>query len=149
MYNPSIWSVEMSEGRRSYVGRTLIELRHNGPMHMSELGVIIGILTREPIPEPLKGDRKAFHNSKYRRLLSDDIDALNRDPEYPLCIKSDSKGVRVCTKEEAEAMERAEYREAVKKLAKCSVLRRKAGRDGQIDITGAEIEAFAREGGAA
>ena len=149
MYEQSIWSRELSEARRSYVGRTLIEMRDNGPIHMGELGVIIGILTNEPIPDAIKGDRKAFHNSKYRRLLSDDIDNLNRDPRYPMCIKSDNAGVRVCTKAEAEALERSEYREAVKKLAKCSILRRKFGRDGQITIDGDDIEAFIQEGGAA
>ena len=140
LYNPSIWSNELADGRRNYIKSILFDEKK--PMRMVTLAKILGTIADEPVPERTSKDSRIFHASRYRRVLTDDIDALNRDPKFPYAIMSDSYGVRICTHEDVERMYATERREALKKLAKCSVIARKAGLDGQITITAEEIKAF-------
>ncbi len=145
MYDPSIWSERANVGRRQYVATVLT--KWNGPgLHIRDLGEIIGEMSKEPIPPKYLADNKIFHGTRYRRLLSGDIDALNRDPNFRYSIISDTRGIRLCNRVEAERLVRMERAEAIKKLAKCSLVARKAGLDGQITITHEEINALIENG---
>ena len=139
-YNPSIWSVDHNEGRRDYVA-SVLKAYYGKPLHMKSLAKIIGDISHEPVPE--YKSNAAFHNTRYRKLLSTDIDALNFNPQFQWIIISDNLGVRICNAADAEKMFKMERKETLKKLAKLSILARKAGRDGQITITKEEIESIA------
>jgi len=141
MYNPSIWSSELAEGRRQYVASVLLNNKGRS-ISMLDLGKSIGVIAQEPVPAKYCTDSSVFHASGYRRFLSGDIDALNRDPRFPYSIISDNKGVRICNSEEMARLYKMERKEALKKLAKCSIIARKAGLDGQITVTGDEVRAF-------
>ena len=141
-YDHSIWSAEMSEGRRQYVARVLRNCSGE-PIHMTMLASIIGTIAHEPVPDEMKANKRIFHGTSYRRLLSGDIDALNSDMRYPFVIISDNKGVRLGNKAEVEQFCQAEHKEAVKKLAKVAKIARKAGLDGQtVLVTAEEIKSF-------
>ena len=140
MARNSIWSAEETLGRQQYIEGIL--RRNQSYIHMETLASTIGLICDEPLPENARG--KNFHNSSYRRTLSRDIDALNWNPDFRMQIISNSKGVKIATEKEEMTWEQKERREAIKKLAKCAVLARKAGRDGQtVLVTAEEIEAFA------
>ena len=141
MYSPSIWSADLNQGRRDYVA-SVLKTSYGKPMHMKSLAKIVGDISHEPVPD--FQTNRAFHGSKYRRILSGDIDALNRDPRFPWAIISDNDGVRLCNAADFEKLYQMERKEALKKLAKLSILARKAGRDGQITITNEEIESIVK-----
>lgn len=144
MYNPSIWSKELSGSRRSYLV-SVLRAEPKKTMHIRDLAAQIGYVTNEPIPDEALKTNSVFHATTYRRLLSGDIDALNRDPGFPFAILSDGSGVRLCGRDECEKLYNMERKEALKKLAKCSIIARKAGLDGQITVTGDEVRAFMEE----
>lgn len=140
-YNPSIWSHELNDSRRSYLGSILMQ-GNAKTYHTVDLGKTIGILAQEPIPDEYTASHKAFHNTKYRRLLSEDITALNNDPKFPCVLISNGNGIKVCTKTEYERLYKVKRRGALRNLALCSVIARKAGRNGQITITEDGINTF-------
>lgn len=142
MYNPSIWSAELSEGRRQYVA-SILKNCAGKPIHMTMLASIVGMVANEPVPDEVKTNKRMFHSTNYRRLLSGDIDALNCDMRFPFVIISDNKGVRLGNRADVEQFCKAEHKEAVKKLAKVSKIARKAGLDGQtVLVTAEEIKSF-------
>ena len=126
----SIWAPEQSDFRRKFI---VTWLRKVGkPLHLYDLATEING------GESWLGE-KTFHDSHIRRILTADIDAINRDMDIRVIIKSDNRGVRLCSKEECEKMYAAEYREAVKKLEKCRRIAEKAGLNGQMTIENREI----------
>jgi len=140
-YNPSIWSNELAEGRRQYVAYVLT-ISNGGGLYIKDLAKIICDMAHEPIPAEYLKDNKVFHGTGYRRYLSGDIDALNRDARFPFAIISDTRGVRVCTKDECKRLYAMERHEALKKLAKCERIARKANLNHQITVTKEEIISF-------
>lgn len=134
----SIWSKERSEERQNCLFWLLVEIGES--IHTEELAQRISHKYGEVIPDDCRG--KLFHNSRYRRTLSADIDAINWSDQYYCKIVSDNNGVKICNKEELERMIESERREAKKKLAKCAVLARYAGYNGQITISEDEIQSY-------
>lgn len=140
MARNSIWSREETLGRQQYIEGLLRQQKAH--IHLKDLAFALGHLVNEDLDEKYRG--RAFHNSNYRRILTRDIDELNRNPDFRLTIISDSKGVKLCSQTDLERMYRSERREALKKLAKCAKIAQKAGLDGQtVLVTAEEIEAFA------
>lgn len=138
-YKPSIWSVELNQGRRDY----LVTILQNAtkPIHLRELAIILGAAAHEPIPEDKRGNN--FHNTRYRRVITSDIRELNNDGEFPLIILTDNNGAKLCRRDEFQRLYEFKRRSALKQLAECSILARKAGSDGQtVLITADEIKSF-------
>lgn len=138
------WTKDAQAGRRSWIASYLAG--RTTPLHIKELGEIVGRTCGCPVPEDALRDNKTFHASRYRRVLSGDIDALNRDPDFPYCIISDTDGVRVCNKAECEKLYAMERTEALRKLAKCSIIARKAGLHGQMTVTADEVRSYVTRG---
>lgn len=141
MYDPSIWSNDLADGRRQYVVSVLTTW-NGGDLYIKDLAKIVGDLADEPVPAEYLKDNKVFHGTRYRRYLSGDIDALNRDARFPFAIISDTRCVRICTKDECKRLYAMERHEALKKLAKCEKIARKANLDHQITVTREEIISF-------
>lgn len=133
-HSGTIWGDDNATGRRQYI---VSYLRHaeGKPMHLYSLAQCIGEMDG-------RITKNTFHASTYRRILTADIDAINWDPDSMAIIKSDNSGVRICYKDDAAAMYEAERREAIKKLAKCERIARKAGLNRQLTITGDEIKSI-------
>ena len=77
-----------------------------------------------------------FHDSTCRRWITNDIAAINNDPDYEKVIISGALGIKLATREEFEGFLRSEYAETFKKLKYLRFLEKKAGLDGQLDIEG-------------
>lgn len=138
-YNPSIWSVELNQGRRDYL--VTILQNETKPIHLRDLAIVLGAAAHEPIPEEKRG--KNFHNTHYRRVITSDIRELNNDEKFPLMILSENSGVKLCRRNDFQRIYEKKRRSALKQLAECSILARKAGRDGQtVLITADEIKSF-------
>lgn len=142
MYNPSIWDRELGDGRRDYVAKIVLNSRDKA-IHMNLLAKSLDYATGEnnAIPDA----KTSFHNSRYRRILTSDIDEINRDMRYPLIITSINDGVKYATRDEAQHLYDMLRGKALKILAKAAIVAKKAGLDSQIDITGDEIRIFMEE----
>ena len=86
-----------------------------------------------------------FHNSRIRRMITADIEAINEDPDFPMIIISSTKAVKISTRDEFERWIRAEYAEILKKLGRARKIAKKAGLDGQVLIDGDVAVAAFRE----
>ena len=88
-----------------------------------------------------------FHDSAARHLLTKDIRTINKSEVIQKVIISNSKGVKIASREEFERYINAEFASIFRKLARTRQKARKAGLDGQMRIVlGNErdtIEAFA------
>lgn len=107
--------------------------REKGYLHMNDLAARVGDLTLEPIPPEYFVDRRKFHDSAARRVLTDDIKEISLSDDFPKTfIRTEFRGVRLCT--EAEIQKKADkQRHAAKKLLyETNVLLRKAGRREQL-----------------
>lgn len=136
-----IWSTDRSSIRREIVAEAL-KKSEGKPLFIKDLGALVGHMAGDPIPPDCLKSNKDFHSTKYRRLLSDDIDRLNRSTEFSYSIISDTNGVRICTEAECERLYAMERKEALKKLAKCAIIARKTGLNGQVSFTDEEINSF-------
>ena len=83
-----------------------------------------------------------YHNSRTRRLLTEDIAAINGRSDFEKIIVSGSRGIKLATEEEFSRFLDAELREVFRKLKRLRRLARKGGRDQQIDLEGRISEAF-------
>lgn len=88
-----------------------------------------------------------FHDSPARHMLTADIRAINKSDVIQKIIISNSKGVKIATREEFEKYISAEFAAIFRKLARTRQKAKKAGLDKQMRIVlGSErdtIEAFA------
>ena len=138
MYDPSIWDIELSMARCDYI---IAILKNAGKaIHLDMLARTLDKLVHEYHRDL---NTKNFHNSRYRRILTADIDFINRSNSYHVVIISNNNGVKIATKAECEKLLAAERKEAIKKLAKCSTIARKYSLNGQLTITEDEILTFA------
>jgi len=130
----------MQEGRRQYV---VSILRQSGePIHLDALARTLGDISHEPVPEKALRSRKVFHDSFYRRLITDDIRAINLDERFGgVFIRSSARGVCLCSRD--DLLQRAEARKkAAKKLLwETNVMLRKASMQYQIKIEEEDIGA--------
>ena len=86
-----------------------------------------------------------FHDSAGRRLITSDIQKINNDGSYDKMIIRSNRGVKIANDQEAEEFLSKQYVSAYGRLKRLGILKRKAGSNGQIAMTGdglKEIEAF-------
>lgn len=92
--------------------------------------------------------REHYHNSTARRMLSFDIEQINRSDRYDKIIMSDKRGIKLASNpQEAEAWINVELTEIFQKLARVRCMMRKLRRNQQITLEGRICEAFLQEGG--
>lgn len=113
-YEPSIWDSELDQGRRNYV-YTII-LQSTSPMKLRQLAITLSTIAKEPNHANIIRRLKNFHDSKYRRILTADIAAINASPDYSGIIVHTTNGVEIGTRLNAECFVKAQYAEAVRKL---------------------------------
>lgn len=133
-----IWSTEGTDVRRAYLITTLREAPLGADTHLMDLAIRIGERAHDSIPASWL-TQKAFHDSKFRRLITEDIRAINADPEYDgIYILTGFAGARIVSGEDLEALLRRKRAKALKILADVSRIARKTGLHGQIEIDAEE-----------
>lgn len=75
-----------------------------------------------------------YHNSQGRKILTDDIRAINNDPTVEKIIISSCKGIKLATKDEALRYIKGQYAALFRKLKRIRTLEKKARLDGQFKI---------------
>lgn len=85
-----------------------------------------------------------YHNSRARRLLTADIEQINRSEEFAKIIISGSYGIKLGTAVEFQQFLDSELKEVFRKLWRVRLLGKKGSRDQQIDLEGKINEAFLR-----
>ena len=104
------------------------------------------LLTFLPMSYPVNWARcKNITNSRARRLMTEDIAAINSDPRYEKIIIHGNNGVKIATEEEAARFFSARKAELARSFRSLREIGRKIGLDGQIDLDGEVVEAFAGE----
>lgn len=83
-----------------------------------------------------------FHNSRTRRILTADIEAVNESPYYRCIIIHGNRGIKLATQREFERFVRAETAEVFRKLARVRNIIKKGHLDQQADLEGEIREAF-------
>ena len=91
---------------------------------------------------PLANPFRSFHNSRARRLLTRDIEAINLSGRYEKIIISGNRGIKLATQEEYRRFVLAEYKEVFSKLSRVRQIARKGSLDQQTDLEGEIREAF-------
>lgn len=141
-YSPSIWDTENNEGRRVYLYSLC--LNNRTPMKLKTVAYHISNIAKE-YDEVMKirgiGN---FHDSKYRRILTDDIAEINHSDKYPGIIVHDSQGVYFGDRQAAvEYVEKA-YAEGIRKLALAQKMAKKLALDGQYKLDQTVVDAYER-----
>lgn len=95
-------------------------------------------------------DEGHFHDSQARTRMTDDIQAINEDPNFEKIIIYSVEGIKIATEEDIDGFLKSQYSAIFRKLKRIRNIERKAGLDGQIkaDFDGHAnriIEAFKRE----
>lgn len=88
---------------------------------------------------------KSFHNSRARRVLTQDIEAINDSDQFDKIVISGNHGIKLATRGEFTKFIEAEYREIFTKLSRVRRIARKGGLDRQQDLEGGIREAFLGE----
>lgn len=83
-----------------------------------------------------------YHNSRARRLLTHDIEAINGSSRYRKIIVSGNRGVKLATASEFERFVRSELREVFRKLKRVRRIMAKGSRDQQETFEGEIVDAF-------
>lgn len=83
-----------------------------------------------------------YHDSRARRMLTEDIHVINGSDTYFKIIISGNKGIKLATEEELSNFLKSETKEIFKKLKTVRKMMHKASRDQQIDLEGRIAEAF-------
>ena len=85
---------------------------------------------------------REYHNTTERVLLLADLQEIKTNPEFEKLVISSSKGVKIATESEFDRYIKAQYKSAIRKLARVYAMAKKGNRDGQIGIDGNVVEAF-------
>ena len=85
---------------------------------------------------------REYHNTTERVLLLADLQEIKTNPEFEKLVISSSKGVKIATESEFDRYIKAQYKSAIRKLARVYAMAKKGNRDGQIGIDGTVVEAF-------
>lgn len=85
---------------------------------------------------------REYHNTTERLLLLADLQEIKTNPEFEKLVISSSKGVKIATESEFDRYIKAQYKSAIRKLARVYAMAKKGNRDGQIGIDGTVVEAF-------
>ena len=91
-----------------------------------------------PVPEG-----KSIHDSTARRMLSQDVQEINSDPDFDGIIVSGMNGYKLAGEEEALRYAISDKVEALRKLKRYYNLVRKAGQNNQADLYGEIRQIFA------
>ena len=83
-----------------------------------------------------------YHNSRTRRLLTRDIEAINGSDHYSKIIVSGSRGIKLATSTEFEHFARSELREVFRKLKRVRRIISKGNHDQQTTLEGEIVDAF-------
>ena len=83
-----------------------------------------------------------YHNSRARRLLTRDIEAINSSDHYSKIIISGSRGIKLATSAEFERFARSELQEVFRKLRRVRRIISKGNHDQQTTLEGEIIDAF-------
>ena len=142
MYNPSIWDSELAEGRRSYLYSLM--LKNRTPMQLKRIAILISSLAKEDDEAERIIETDYFHDSKYRRILTDDINEINHSDKYPGIIVHDSQGVYLGDRKTAVEYVTKAYAEGIRKLALAQKMAKKLSLDGQYKFDQTVIDAFER-----
>lgn len=86
-----------------------------------------------------------YHDSRARRMLTEDIHVINGSDTYFKIIMSGNKGIKLATEDELNSFLKSETKEIFKKLKTVRKMMKKASRDQQIDLEGRIAEAFLHE----
>lgn len=84
----------------------------------------------------------SYHNSRARRLLTNDIERINGSDHFSRIIISTSRGIKLATEKEFSRFLDAELREVFGKLRRLRRLARKGSRDQQMDLEGRIQDVF-------
>lgn len=119
-------------------------LKNNPDRYMTQFEICLQL----PVDYPIAGVcALEFHDSAARHMLTNDIRTINKSEVIQKIIISNSKGVKIASREEFERYISAEFAAIFRKLARTRQKAKKAGLDGQMRIVlGNErdtIEAFA------
>ena len=86
-------------------------------------------------------DFEDFHNSQARKVMTEDIRAINKSDVIQKMIISTGKGIKLATEAEASKFIRSKYAAIFRQLERARKLERKAGLDGQLKMVfGSERE---------
>ena len=85
---------------------------------------------------------REYHNTTERLLLLADLQEIKTNPIFEKLVISSSKGVKIATESEFDRYIKAQYKSAIRKLARVYAMAKKGNRDGQIGIDGTVVEAF-------
>lgn len=83
-----------------------------------------------------------YHNSRARRLLTADIEAINGRDDFDKIIVSGNRGIKLATERDFERFLSAELREVFAKLKRVRRLVKKGSRNQQRYLEGKIAEAF-------
>lgn len=87
-----------------------------------------------------------YHNSTARRMLTEDIEAINASHKFEKIIVSGSRGIKLATQDEFDKFVAAETREIFTKLKRLRRIISKGSADQLLDLEGKVHEAFMAEG---
>lgn len=82
------------------------------------------------------GTPEDFHDSKARLWITADIRAINADKAVEAIILSNSKGIKIATKEEFEQGMRAEFAAIFRRLKRAYEKAKKGANSGQLEFDG-------------
>lgn len=83
-----------------------------------------------------------YHNSRARRMLTHDIEAINGSIRYRKIIISGSRGIKLASSQEFERFARSELSEIFKKLRRVRKIISKGNHDQQQTLEGEIVDAF-------
>lgn len=83
-----------------------------------------------------------YHNSRARRLLTHDIEAINGSNRYRKIIISGSRGIKLASSQEFERFARSELSEIFKNLRRVRKIISKGNHDQQQTLEGEIVDAF-------
>ena len=89
-------------------------------------------------------EKRSFHDSTARRILSQDIQEINEDPEFSRIIISSAgtKGVKLASPDEAREYINRQKFPCFQKLKRLARLEDKLSLHGQMDLEGKEYRVF-------
>lgn len=141
-YSPSIWDTENNEGRRAYLYSLC--MKNRTPMQLKRIAILISRLAKEEDEAERIVDTDYFHDSKYRRILTDDIAEINHSDKYPGIIVHDSQGVYFGDRQTAVEYVDKAYAEGIRKLALAQKMAKKLALDGQYKLDQTVVDAYER-----
>lgn len=83
-----------------------------------------------------------YHDTAERKLLSNDISAINLNPDFEKIIISSGKGIKIANAKESERYLRNQYTALFRKLKRIRTMERKCNLHNQMDFGGHTVEAF-------